>query len=1030
MGFGRPLVGRVNEMAELSATLEAVREKNSRLVLIRGDPGIGKSRLCEELSALAKAQGFQVAIGPCWETPGAPAFWPWVQLLDALGVPASPLRTLLSGTETGLSPETLRHKASGLAIATLREAACRPLLLIFEDLHAADLPSLQLLQVVVRSLKHVPLFWLLTSRLHDARLTEDISGALARVAREGVLLLPSALEQAAVAQMAELYLGRALPHDVVAQVARSTEGTPLFVEGTLRLIGSRGDALPLPLPQSAHDVLRDRIGLLPERSREALELAAVIGHTFSRRMLALATGQTESELDALLRPAVEAGVLRELTLDGLSFSHALLREALYEGLAARRKGELHLRIFGALRANGASAQELAHHALCSLPLGSEDEAVALVHQAAKAAETMLAFHRAVELYERALAAIDFRRPTLRRTELWLSLSTAHLNAGHQQRAIDAAERAAADARELADAERLARAALASGAVFRLGLVDRSLVRLLEEAIAGLGASFPALHVVLRARLASALQPAADPREPVCLAIDAIDAARPLGPETLKTALHFGLSAMADVTDAGAREPLLVELVELARSTRDRTLEHRTLARLAMTLYEMGERARAEQCVAELDALGHEFGLTWRVWPLLFRSMRALLEGRFSDAALLTREIDPLVAMSDPDEFRATLETHHIFGLIIQARHTEVLASLDSFHASMRNTPMGTMGADRIIVAFIAAMAGDLPRATTALSGLSQEAFLYPDRGLAFCAALAVGILGDAQRAALLESCLKEMRQPFASQGLLGMSLSGPFSWARGWLCAAQGRKDEALHWFGIALEETRNFGARALAFWILRDRAKLGGAPEDFALLAREAVALGISIQDVVPQTAGRAQAKLPTQTTPTLVREGDSWRLCAYGEEIRLKDSRGMLMLAILMARPGCDIHVLELSGSDSTAGGDAGEVLDDKARAEYRMRAASLREELEEAEQFHDQGRVERVREELEFLASALSAGFGLGGRSRRAASNTERARSNVQRRIKDALARIEEHSPLLGRQLARSVTTGLLCRFEESQ
>jgi non-specific serine/threonine protein kinase len=106
---------------------------------------------------------------------------------------------------------------------------------------------------------------------------------------------------------------------------------------------------------------------------------------------------------------------------------------------------------------------------------------------------------------------------------------------------------------------------------------------------------------------------------------------------------------------------------------------------------------------------------------------------------------------------------------------------------------------------------------------------------------------------------------------------------------------------------------------------------------------------------------------------------------------------------------------------------VLDAAAKADYRERLESLKEELDEARSFNDAGRASALHEELDFIAGELAAGVGLGGRSRKAASNAERARVNVQRRLKDALARIEEQSPELGRRLARAVRTGTFCVFE---
>jgi len=138
--------------------------------------------------------------------------------------------------------------------------------------------------------------------------------------------------------------------------------------------------------------------------------------------------------------------------------------------------------------------------------------------------------------------------------------------------------------------------------------------------------------------------------------------------------------------------------------------------------------------------------------------------------------------------------------------------------------------------------------------------------------------------------------------------------------------------------------------------------------------------------------------------------------------------MLAVLLERPGCEVHVLELSGSDRGAvdGGDAGPALDGAARAAYQARLAALDGELAEAEAWNDPGRRERARHERHALAAELARAVGLGGRARRDGGATERARVNVQRRLADALRRVQEGAPALGRYLSATVKTGVTCSY----
>jgi non-specific serine/threonine protein kinase len=144
------------------------------------------------------------------------------------------------------------------------------------------------------------------------------------------------------------------------------------------------------------------------------------------------------------------------------------------------------------------------------------------------------------------------------------------------------------------------------------------------------------------------------------------------------------------------------------------------------------------------------------------------------------------------------------------------------------------------------------------------------------------------------------------------------------------------------------------------------------------------------------------------------------------LKHSKGLSYLQLLLEQPGCALHVAALAGIEARTG-DAGPVLDLQARAAYRARSEELTEELTEAEQFQDRARSERARAELEALAEQLAQAVGLGGRERRAASDVERLRINVQRRIKDAIDRIGAADPDLGRYLAATVKTGTTCVYQ---
>jgi len=179
--------------------------------------------------------------------------------------------------------------------------------------------------------------------------------------------------------------------------------------------------------------------------------------------------------------------------------------------------------------------------------------------------------------------------------------------------------------------------------------------------------------------------------------------------------------------------------------------------------------------------------------------------------------------------------------------------------------------------------------------------------------------------------------------------------------------------------------------------------------------------------------------------REGEYWSIAFAGQGFRLKDVKGLHYLAYLLRNPGREFHVLDLvaAGQGSRAGGprtslareddlrparlsDTGPVLDERAKKAYRERLRELEEELAEATSWADPVRAARARQEMQFLADELAAAVGLGGRDRRAGSAAERARVNITRAIRAALARIRAHSPALADHLDATIHTGTFCSY----
>jgi predicted ATPase len=225
------LVGRDRELAEAISHIAS----GGALYLFTGEPGIGKTRLAAEVANIARGRGVRVTWGRCWEAGGAPPFWPWREALDGCGVTFPDAATMAAGDPTEARFALFREIAGALA----REAARQPLLIVLEDLHAGDLPTLVLLEFVMTQLRAHPIVVVGTYRDLEARLRPDAGDVLARLERSGRALRLSALSEAHVAAILGDAIEGADPA-LAATVYEITHGNPLFVDEMVRDLRARG----------------------------------------------------------------------------------------------------------------------------------------------------------------------------------------------------------------------------------------------------------------------------------------------------------------------------------------------------------------------------------------------------------------------------------------------------------------------------------------------------------------------------------------------------------------------------------------------------------------------------------------------------------------------------------------------------------------------------------------------------------------------------------------------------------------------
>nr|WP_042180715.1 AAA family ATPase [Kibdelosporangium sp. MJ126-NF4]CEL14537.1 putative transcriptional regulator [Kibdelosporangium sp. MJ126-NF4]CTQ88902.1 putative transcriptional regulator [Kibdelosporangium sp. MJ126-NF4] len=454
-------VGRGVELDALTGCLRAAMNGTGQVVLVSGEPGIGKTRLAHELTALAEADGVLTCWGRAVQDDGSPSYWPFRQVLKLLarrfapGVLADELALVVP--EFGDGPATSPEERFRVFEAiTEYLTGVGKLLIVLDDLHWADQPTLRLLVHLAMAVGTMPVMVLVTFRDTEAEAMSATLAALAREEAVSRIRLTGLSEAEVAAQLADL---TAAPVDaeVTAAISGRTGGNPFFVAELSRIIGQEST----PLPSVVLDAVRVRIEALSPECRGMLAAASVLGSEVDPAIVATVLG---GELDDVLSAAdesVRAGFLSDA--DGWRFTHDLVREAARLLMPTARRLALHARAATVIeqRADAPSrVAEIAHHWLEALPTGDTAKAVEWARRAGDVALAQLAWENAIDLYARALAAgphADADRARLLARQGMAQLRKLDIVGGEET-----LRQAAAAARASGDGNAIAEVALAMG----------------------------------------------------------------------------------------------------------------------------------------------------------------------------------------------------------------------------------------------------------------------------------------------------------------------------------------------------------------------------------------------------------------------------------------------------------------------------------------------------------------------------------------------------------------------------------------
>ena len=909
-------------LAYLAGVLARARTGGGGLVLLTGEPGIGKTRVAEEVARTA--DGFAVHWTWCTGEQSSGSLRPWSLLLRGLTgstavaerVQASPhLKALLAGTSDHTDPFGAALLSSDLLEAVRTAAAEQPLLLVLDDLHDAQASTLRLLADLSSVVRTSSVVVVATARdsAHEWAGREELRGQLLGQAHRLAL---GPLDLTDVQQL----LGGDAAHARV--LLERTGGNALLVT---ELAGSDED-----VPASLRAMVAARTARLTPESREVIGAASVLGARFRLDVLADTTGRALVEVSGLLGHALTVP-------DGpgsARFTHELLRDAVYADLDPAQRLAWHARAGAALqvlhdRGRDVPAAEVATHLLLA---GDQQAALVAATEAARRAAAMSAFEDSVRWYGEALGLVV---DPAERTGLLLARALSRRGCGDWAGARDDLLQASAVA---PSAELRAQAVLAMGTGaggFEVDALDGEQVRLLEKVLAELPESALALRASVLARLSVASSRVATVEELAAMAEEAVGLARASGdPVALAAALGALCDALAGPDHVHARLAHSAEIVALAGDVAEVELLGRRLKLVAHL--ELGDRTGAEQEMVAYGLRAASVRHPLFLWYVpLWQAFWALAEGRYDDCAALTAEAERTGAGSDNAYMLTVTQT---WWRLVQEQDVEGITQ--HFDA---NDLSGFLGTWAVVAHALVLRHRGLVEEAVARFDTVASVFLDLPRDSEWLPELAQAADVLAGTDHWLRPKVYEAMLPYADLFVvegIGAATRGPCHRFLALLTDDPQRRAEHL---AKAEEGLRRFGAPAL----LTDAPRTGGAA--------------------------------------SWLLEGDTWALTWNGRETRVRDSKGMRDLAALLAAQGKEVGALDLFGPEAVVEHDTGEVLDAAARDAYKARLRELEEqeslserEALEREALLDQlgaayglgGRVRRTGSSGERARSAVTA------------------------------------------------------------
>lgn len=848
-----PFVGRDAALATLRSAWADAAAGRGRLALVTGPPGMGKTRLGEEMARELEASGARLLVGRARDGEGVPALWLWAQILrqiaalppgahgEPLAIAASALAELAPELATGLphverggatrSPDQNRFLLfEAITGALLRLAGERPVLLFLEDLQWAGSSSLRLLEHLAFETADAPLLVLATVRSEPRLREHPVERLLAvlRAQRHVVEVTLRGFSRREVAQLLEHALGRPAPADLSSELVARTEGIPLLLREALRLLAERGDLREpesvrrwaVSLPSHALDLVQRPLERLSPPCAELLAAGAVLGREWTLPLAAAVAGIGRDVALDLADEAAAAGVIEPAPESAASwrFSHALFQEGVYARLPAGARVRLHARAADEIERRHAGdvehvIAELAHHRHASLAVGDPERAFACAEQAASQALRVFAFEQAATHYGQALAAIEHAEPidASRRLATLLSLGEALGLAGDREQRRRVFDRALAEARAQERPLDLARAAIGFCDVAEWAPEDEEGLARLDEALAALPADAERERAQLLTRIAY-LSPRRHFERAVEIARIAVEQARRLADPEIEQdalyALHFLLAGPDFIAEC---ESLAQESIAAARRGSVCDVTVITALDDASNRLMMGDAAGARESRAlAADLAGRTPTLARRFNMMVYDSGVATLEGRLDEAARIAEEAFAIGARIQHPYLRGIRRLNTAVLARNRGDEEAVLRIFDP-RPPIRGGPLHWV---RSFTARALVAVGRVEEARAVFEELARQGFDSVPRNIRWpCSIVEIAHLcadlRDADRAAALIPLLEPT---LGRHGLIPVSMcyAGPVSLALARLADVCGDTDRADALFDDAVQACEALGARPM----------------------------------------------------------------------------------------------------------------------------------------------------------------------------------------------------------------------------